>query len=86
MYNYPSPFQRRADPSLETSGSPRYSINPGDLSLTIRNVRLSDSLDSYRCELGVEDPRRPSGTTHTYPLTRNHDISLKVVGEYTRIL
>ena len=64
------------------SDSPRYNIDPSDLSLMISNVQRNDSFENYRCEVGVEDPRSPSRTTYSYELTRNHSIVLKVVGEY----
>ena len=83
LYNYPSPSQRSADPSLEMSDSPRYTIDPSDLSLMIGNVQRNDSLESYRCEVGVEDPRSPDRTTHVYELTRSFNIGLEVVGEYS---
>ena len=38
LYNYPPPSQRSANPSLEMSESPRYTIDPSDLSLMIGNV------------------------------------------------
>ena len=64
------------------SESPRYTIDPSDLSLMIDNVQRSDSLESYRCEVGVEDPQSPSQMTYTYETTTNYNISLEVVGEY----
>ena len=82
LYNYPAPSQRLADPSLEMSDSPRYNIDPSDLSLMISNIQRNDSFENYRCEVGVEDPRSPSVTTYFYELTRSHSIVLEVVGEY----
>lgn len=82
LYDYPAPSQRSANPSLEISEGRRYNINRSDLSLMISNVQRNDSFENYRCEVGVEDPRSPSRTTYFYELTRNHNIGLKVVGEY----
>ena len=81
LYNYPSPSVRLADPSLEMSESPRYTINPSDLSLMIDNVQRNDSLERYRCEVGVEDPRSPIRARYTYDLTTGYNIALQVVGE-----
>ena len=81
LYNYPPPSQRIADPSLEMSESPRYTIDPSDLSLIISNVQRNDSFESYRCEVGVEDPRSPGRMTYFYELTRSHNIGLEVIGE-----
>ena len=65
------------------SDSPRYNIDPSDLSLMISNIQRNDSFESYRCEVGVEDPRSPSMMmTYFYELTRNHRIILEIVGEY----
>lgn len=86
LYNYPSPSLRLADPSQEISESPRYTIDPKDLSLMIGNVQRNDSLESYRCEVGVEDPRSPGRVTYTYELTMSYNIALKVVGEYIIML
>ena len=81
LYDYPSPSQRSANPSLERSENPRYTIDPSDLSLMISNVQRNDSFESYRCEVGVEDPRGPGRMTYFYELTSNYNIGLKVVGE-----
>ena len=79
LHNYPPPSRQSANPSLE---SPRYTIDPSDLSLMISNVQRNDSFESYRCEVGVEDPRSPGRTTYFYALTRIHNIGLEVIGEY----
>ena len=81
LYNYPSHSQRSADPSLEMSDSPRYTIDPSDLSLMISNIQRNDSFESYRCEVGVEDPRSPGRMTYFYELTRSYNIGLEVVGK-----
>ena len=86
LYNYPAPSQRSANPSLEMSESPRYNIDRSDLSLMISNVQRNDSFESYRCEVGVEDPRSPSRMTYFYDLTRDYNISLEVVGKYNSML
>ena len=80
LYNYPAPSVRSADPSLEMSESPRYTIDPSNLSLMIGNVQRNDSFDSYRCEVGVEDPRSPGRMSYVYELSRSYNISLEVVG------
>jgi hypothetical protein len=67
------------------SESPRYNIDPSDLSLMISNVQRNDSFESYRCELGVEDPRSPGRMTYFYELTRDFNIGLKVVSKYISI-
>ena len=82
LYNYPTPSQQLINPSLETRESPRYTIDPSNLSLMIDNVQLNDSLGSYRCELGVVDPRSPGRMTYIYTQTTGHNIGLEVVGEY----
>ena len=64
------------------SDSPRYNIDPSDLSLMISDVQRNDSFEDYRCEVGVEDPRSPSRTTYSYVLTRSHSIIIEIVGEY----
>ena len=64
------------------SESPRYTIDPSDLSLMIGNVQRNDALESYRCEVGVEDPRSPSRMTYIYESTTRYNISLEVLGEY----
>lgn len=79
LYNYPSPSQRLRDPSSEMAVDPRYTVDPSDLSLIISNVQLSDALQTYHCELGVEDPR--SRNTFVYELTTDHNIILKVLGK-----
>ena len=63
------------------SDSPRYTIDPSDLSLIISNVQRNDSFESYRCEAGVEDPRSPGRMTYFYELTRSFNIGLEVVGK-----
>ena len=68
------------------SDSPRYNIDPSDFSLMISNVQRSDSFESYRCEVGVEDPRSPGGITYFYELTRDYNIGLKVIGKYKFVL
>ena len=77
LYNYPTPSQRLVNPE-----SPRYTIDPSNLSLMIDNVQLNDSLGNYRCELGVVDPRSPGRMTYIYTQTTGHNIGLEVVGEY----
>ena len=80
LYDYPTPSTRQVNPSLEfNTDESHYSIDRSDLSLIIIDARLSDSLENYRCVLGVEEPRTDS--VEFYQLTRIYDIGLIVVGE-----
>ena len=67
------------------SESPRYTIDLSDFSLMISNVQQNDSFESYRCEVGVEDPRSPGRIIYFYELTRDYNIGLKVVSKYKSV-
>lgn len=67
-------------PPTATPPDPRYSIDPVTFSLTITDVQLSDSDSSYRCVLGVVDPR--SNRVFTYERTENTDLQLIVFSEF----
>ena len=48
-----------------------------NLSLIIDDVRRSDSIQDYHCDLEVADPR--TGSTYSYDVASNVNISLTVL-------
>lgn len=59
----------------------RYSHNPSNLALIIRNVELNDTADDYHCVLSVVDPK--TQMTDSYAsILRNIDIRLFVLGKH----
>ena len=77
---FPPPSQRQANSPLQSVNPKRYKLDRTSLSLIITKVKLSDSVPTYYCELGVEDPRTQNA--YFYSQTRAYDIDLEVVGEY----
>ena len=64
------------------SAEPRFHLNPSTLALIISDVQLSDAFENYRCVLTVVDPQsKEMSVGHEYRLTRNHNITLIVLGE-----
>lgn len=80
LLHFPSPSQRQANNPLQSVNPKRYKLDRRSLSLIITRVKLSDSIPTYHCELGVEDPR--TQTEYLYSQTRAYDIVLEIVGEY----
>ena len=76
------PLFRQSVPSLRNSTfpdsiDPRYHLDPMNLSFIIEDVRRSDSIQDYHCELQVVDPR--GGNTYTYGVASSVNISLTVL-------
>lgn len=59
---------------------PRYSIDPESFSLIISDVQLTDSDPTYRCVLGLQDPRS-SNRISTYERTQTTNLQLIVYSE-----
>ena len=59
------------------SVDPRYRLDPMNLSLIIDDVRRSDSIQDYHCDLQVVDPR--SRNTYGYTVASYVNISLTVL-------
>ena len=74
---------RQSLPSLRNSTypdstDPRYRLDPMNLSLIIDDVRRSDSIQDYHCDLEVADPR--TGSTYSYGVAAsNVNIALTVL-------
>ena len=76
------PLFRQSVPSLRNSTfpdsvDPRYHLDPMTLSLIIDDVRRSDSIQNYHCNLQVVDPI--SENTYEYRLASFVNISLTVL-------
>ena len=73
LFEQPLPSVRNS--TIPNSVDPRYRLDPMNLSLIINNVQMSDSFNSYYCDLHVQDPR--GMTTYKYDIALN--ISLIVL-------
>ena len=76
------PLFRQSVPSLRNSTfpdsiDPRYRLDPMNLSLIIEDVRRSDSIQNYRCDLRVVDPT--GGSTYDYRVASFVSISLTIL-------
>lgn len=60
--------------------SQRYSVDPGNFSLYIHDVKLSDAEHQYMCVLGVEDPLNVSQVL-LYPRTESINLSLSIASK-----
>ena len=59
----------------------RFSINPRNFSLTIRDITLADEAERFVCVLGVEDPLQ-STMNLVYTRTENVVLSLSIFSEW----
>ena len=72
------PSQRNS--TFPDSIDPRYRLDPMNLSLIIDDVRRSDSIQDYHCDLRVIDPFNHN--SHFYMIGSRVNISLTVLSKF----
>ena len=75
LFRQSSPSQRNS--TFPDSVDPRYRLDPMNLSLIIDDVRRSDSIQDYHCDLQVVDPTNQN--TYHYMVANYVNISLTVL-------
>ena len=73
------PSQRNS--TFPDSVDPRYRLDPMNLSLIIDNVRRSDSIQDYHCDLHVIDPFNQN--PYFYMIGSRVNISLTVLSKFS---
>ena len=81
MFRQSVPSQR--DSTFPDSVDPRYRLDPMNLSLIIDEVRMSDSIQNYHCDLQVVDPN--SHNSVSYTVASDVNISLTVLCKLTGV-